>query len=135
MEIRVGALGAGVGATAGPEGGGSGGIFCPCAAMAIGRANRAVASANPLLMSILLTYSAKRDRQQVSWKVETRWRRTKVYAEGVARVGVRRKTAKKISKTTAGRSNSVTIGMTAMLGGRSRIADPATPQSGQECEL
>src|ERR1700733_3683565 len=72
MEIRAGALGAGVGATAGPNGGGSGGIFCPCAAMSIGRANRQVASANPFLMSILLTYFAKRDRQRVSWKPGTR---------------------------------------------------------------
>src|ERR1700687_247300 len=88
MEIRVGALGAGVGATAGPDGGGSGGIFCPCAAMAIGRANRVVASANPFLMSILLTYSAKRDGQQVSWKPETR-RRTKKVVSGRRRAGWR----------------------------------------------
>src|SRR5580704_5156702 len=51
MEIRVGAFGAGDGATAAAEGGGSGGIFCPWAAMAIGRANNALASANPFLMT------------------------------------------------------------------------------------
>jgi hypothetical protein len=40
-----------------------------------------------------------------------------------------------MSKTTAGRSSRLTAGMLAMLGGRIKIAAPATVQKGQVCKL